>query len=114
MMAVTKSEKCKTIAERWARQYPSHKRSEDKTAVYEQLVGLQGCGTEEQIDSIIGNRSWTRNACTECDKDSQTLIRLGDEPDYDSSTVWICLTCLKVAVKLARATGKQRARMTLS
>lgn len=56
--------------------------------------------TEDRAAEIIGNRSWTRNECDECGKDCDITVQLGQEPDYESSTAQICLTCLQVAQQL--------------
>lgn len=112
MVAITKTDKRKNVAKRWAFQYPSANRPEGKEKIFQQLLELKGRGTDNEIAAIIGNSSWTENKCSECGKDSETLIQLGEKPDYESVTAWICLTCLKTAVRLARVTGKQRAQHT--
>lgn len=56
--------------------------------------------TEDRAAEIIGNRSWTRNECDECGQDCDIVVRLGQEPDYESSTAQICLACLQVAIQL--------------
>jgi len=56
--------------------------------------------TEEHIKKIIGNSTWTRNMCHECENDSEITIQLGQEPYYDSATANICPECLKKALSL--------------
>lgn len=74
--------------------------------VMNRLLALKN-PTEDQITSIIGNSSWTRNECTECKKDVNVVVELGEEPDYESSTAWLCLRCLQKAVSLALEVGKE-------
>ena len=64
---------------------------------------LRNSSTEDEIEKIIGNRSWTRNKCDECQKDQETTVLLGEEPDYESATAQICLECLKKAVALLKS-----------
>lgn len=56
--------------------------------------------TEEHVERIIGNNTWTRNVCDECGNDSEITVQLGEEPDYDSATAKICQECLKKALSL--------------
>jgi hypothetical protein len=55
------------------------------------------------VARLIGvGSSWY--ACNECDsKDERVLIRVGDEPDYDVFTAWLCRGCLHKAVELFEA-----------
>jgi hypothetical protein len=57
--------------------------------------------TEERANEILGNDSWTRNKCDECNKDVYATVQIGQEPDYESATANICLECLNKAVALA-------------
>lgn len=59
--------------------------------------------TREAVDEIIGNTTWTRNLCDSCGHHAKTLIRLGDEPEYDARWQDICLECLEAAVSTLRA-----------
>ena len=34
-----------------------------------------------------------------CDADATSVVRMGDEPDYDSSTVTLCKPCAVKAVE---------------
>lgn len=83
------------VAEMWKHQY-----GESNTKEYQQLCALVS-PTEEQIANIIGNSSWTENECTECRKDFPIVIQIGDDPDYDSDTVWLCTECLQKALRMA-------------
>lgn len=68
---------------------------------YDALIALDlETATEKDISDIIGNESWTRLECDECDKEVETVIMLGQEPDYESSTACICPNCLAKATNL--------------
>jgi len=58
--------------------------------------------TEDDVEAIVGNRTWTRNRCSECGRDCNLVVQLGEEPDYESETAQICLGCLERAVSLAK------------
>lgn len=110
MRVRTKQELCQAIAGRWGCFYlgeseigdPRHK------AVYQKLLGLNGNGTEAQIAEIIGNSLWTKNECFERGKDAQTVVLVGEEPDYDSKFTYLCAQCLKRALRLATSEGAKR------
>lgn len=53
------------------------------------------------------NNAWFLGYCDECEKASNVLIQVGQEPDYDSSTAEICFDCLKKAAELAGFTIAQ-------
>jgi hypothetical protein len=55
----------------------------------------------ERWKEAYGNSSFARNDCTECGNDVDITIEIGEEPDYESNTTWLCLECLQKAVKLA-------------
>src|SRR5690348_10271210 len=48
------------------------------------------------VDEIIGNDSWTGLKCNECgDPDNDAVVQVGEEPDYESATAYLCLTCVE-------------------
>ena len=64
------------------------------------LVALGEGPTPEAVEAVIGNRSWTREKCDECGASVESIVRLGEEPDYESNTARVCLGCLTKAVEL--------------
>lgn len=109
MKLITVSDKCKAIAERWKEQYGDFKDDDlyikkgvlSKRKIYSQLLALHGQGTPEEINEIIGNDSWTAVRCWECNRsDMPVVVELGQEPDYESITTWICKDCLRKAIEL--------------
>jgi hypothetical protein len=97
MELFTRNILARTAAERWRRQYP------DDKARHPKLKALGENPLPDDVDRIIGNKSWTEVAqCNECKRESlPAVVRLGDKPDYDSSTAWVCIDCLRKAVALA-------------
>tara|TARA_R100000365_G_C2747338_1_gene77159 strand:+ start:4411 stop:4752 length:342 start_codon:yes stop_codon:yes gene_type:complete len=75
----------------------------DRMAITEKLLALDlDTITAEQVDGIIGNTSWTKNKCDECDQDCEVLARFGPEPDYDVRWFDVCLSCLTQALEAAK------------
>ena len=63
-----------------------------------------GTATADQIAEIIGNHSWAHPAaCDECGKETWQIVRVGEEPDYESSTAEVCGDCLRAALRLLGA-----------
>lgn len=101
MNTLTKQEKIKSVAKHWKKQYfkngvwgPSKHGFE---AIYNQLKQLGPTATEDEIEAIIGNRTWTQNKCDECDKDSDVVIMLTESSEY---VTYVCLDCLRAAITL--------------
>jgi DNA-directed RNA polymerase subunit M/transcription elongation factor TFIIS len=96
MELITKQDKIRTVLERWKNQYPDSKK--DIAKKLEQTKPK----TEDEVADIIGNRSWTTQHCYECGKDKDIILQLGEEPDYESATTYICAECLQKAVNLIK------------
>ena len=61
------------------------------------------------VDEIIGNESWARLRCDECDDhDVSAVIEVGGEPDYESATVRLCFPCVAKCATLAHNTQGNR------
>lgn len=71
-------------------------------SVFEKLSALDPeKASAADIENIMGNNSWVRpNNCSECGKEGWDCVQLGEEPDSESETAWICKDCLKKALKL--------------
>ena len=61
------------------------------------LLGFFSTIIPDAVNDIIGNQSWTQCSCSECNRDVDAVVQLGQEPDYESSTAWICRDCIKLA-----------------
>lgn len=105
MNVVTKKAKMESVARTYRAQYSGNSILRDGKStddIYNALVALNP-KTEDAIAEIIGNRSWTANHCNECGKDSDALIQIGQDEDYESSTAWICRDCLSKAIAMIDA-----------
>jgi hypothetical protein len=103
---ITKSDLIASTAERYRQRF-CIKRGNDRAGFGLRLSHnehhklLLQATTEDDIEHVIGNRHWTRNQCDECEQDKAITVQFGEEPGYESSTVNVCLDCLKKAVLLA-------------
>ena len=58
------------------------------------VLSLKGA-TEEQINEIIGNSSWTMNKCDSCYEDSDILVSVGNPHGHDGYLNKFCRSCLE-------------------
>jgi len=73
----------------------------EKSKVAEALDALnKETASIQDVEAIIGNGSWTRLTCDECSSEVDAVIRMGQEPDYESSTALLCFSCVKKAAEM--------------
>ena len=98
-MLLTKQHLVNTVDERWKNQYyinSSWKRyGEDKVEKYEQLVNLGSNKNPKDVDKIIGNSSWTRLICHNCNKDVDAVFIFGASEE----SCYVCEDCVNIAVQ---------------
>jgi hypothetical protein len=82
---------------RWAAAYNNWHYDAEKRVKTEKLLALPAGFSAEDVNAIIGNDSWTELKCSECQKNHDVLIQIGDEPDYDARYVELCRDCLSRA-----------------
>lgn len=120
MKLITQRDQIRTVAERWKAQYHERKfdpatnqvadhwsstyKHDSTLSIYQKLAALNGeTATPADIEAIIGNDTWGKLSyrCTECNaKPEDAIIQVGEEPDIDSATVYLCRDC---AAKVADA-----------
>jgi hypothetical protein len=105
MKIINKEDLIKNVSKNWNSQYA--KSSDIDKILISKRLQEENPQTENEISNIIGNKSWTLNICNECNKDSDTTIILGQEPDYDSATSNICLDCINKALRLFNESQKK-------
>lgn len=105
MKKITRQTLANDVAERWHRQYPGDTGYDidgARSGIGGQLVKLGSNPNPDDVERIVRNTSWTTITCGECgEKKPDVIMELGEEPDYESSTAYICVDCLKKALKLA-------------
>jgi len=109
MKLITRQMKANTAARDWFHTYANTSYWKDgrfsvtgltKEETHKKLVELGQSPHPDEVDVIIGNKSWTDCFCNECGKSVEAVVQLGQEPDYDSATANVCMICLKKAVRL--------------
>lgn len=104
MVLITHRELIRKVVERWERQYPPKTAEPDKTKKGDDLRKLNlETATIHDVEKVIGNYSWTRLKCDDCgreDDDLDTVVQVGQEPDYESATALLCKECAKRAFSL--------------
>lgn len=71
--------------------------------------------TAADVAEIIGNSSWaTPRQCGECRVLTWGIVEIGEKPDYDSGTAYLCFNCLQSAIDLlySHELGKTPRRST--
>lgn len=97
MILITREYMAKRALEKYNSQYPvgrnyTHCRF-DVEESRKKLEGIGSSPTPEQIVEIL-NDSWvTPPKCYECESENIPVVMLGEAPDYESCTTWICENC---------------------
>lgn len=101
MKILTRKSLAAEVPARWAARY-SGTTSPNLAAITKKLAELPIPVDPDAVDSIVGNKSWTGiGICGECKKDGPPmLVQIGDEPDYDSHTAYVCLDCIGAAYRM--------------
>ena len=55
--------------------------------------------TKEELELVLGHEI-RPYCCDECDHNGFDIVMMGQEPDYESRTAYLCLSCLKKAINL--------------
>jgi len=104
MKIIKRIELAASAAGRWSDQYgPNFDTfgALDKKAIHENLLALGENPSVVDVNKTIGNTSWTRATCGECQVEGfDEVIMVGEEPDYESSTACLCKSCLQSALRI--------------
>lgn len=55
--------------------------------------------TSDAVNTLIGS-DWTSRICNDCGEYVKEVICVGQEPDYESYTAYLCKDCLSKAYKM--------------
>lgn len=58
--------------------------------VYNSIIQLGDNPNPDEVDKIIGNGSWTRVKCDECQQDQNAAIITGT----DEASIYLCKSCI--------------------
>lgn len=101
MKIITERMLIRNVPKKWRGTYGGGRYGADKLAILGRLDSLDvETATAKDIFKIIGNGSWTEQECDECKRPKRVLVQLGDEPDYESTTLRLCRPCCKKALAL--------------
>jgi hypothetical protein len=105
-LLITRRTRAGTAVDHWRRQYIGEpgsrwQPSQQHADIYARLLALGPDPEPEAVDRAIGNESWTDpGSCDGCKEKAPALVRVGEEPDYESSTAALCRACLREAMSL--------------
>lgn len=64
--------------------------------------------TVRHLDEMLGTDGWCKLTCKICGVwDNIDFLQLGDEPDYESNTVFACRPCVKAIFEAAYPPGNR-------
>jgi hypothetical protein len=105
---ITRKTLAANAAKRWRASYdPAFVLADGEKAgaIHKALLALGPNPAPDAVDAVIGNTSWTTlDDCDGCGKKTAKLVRVGQEPDYDSRTACLCPRCLRAAMAVLGAT----------
>lgn len=95
----------KEAIQRWIERYGvdrTYAMDKRGRSVGKELMNLdQETATADDVAEIIGNNSWAHEEeCGECGKRSWGIVEIGDKPDHESNTAYVCGGCLRSALLL--------------
>lgn len=111
MKLTTQRDLIRIVAKRWRDTYSPFKgelpifsvrngfiAQKSKEQIANELDALdRETATPADVEAIIGNGSWTRLTCDECKNDVDTILTVGQNPDYDDRSTDLCLYCVNKA-----------------
>lgn len=103
---ITKSQVVADVPDNWARQYDARvfRVSEEQKEITSKLRSLPKGFTAEQVDEIVGNKSWTRIFCEECEEEVDAVAEFKSSERF----VHVCEVCIRkagIAIRAARKAG---------
>jgi hypothetical protein len=104
MELMTQRDRIRTIATRWEYAYKggiSVKFGQDKADILDRLKQLDLETVDAKtVNEIIGNNTWTIAECSECKRIVKDVVMVGEQPDYESNTAYLCKKCAERAWSL--------------
>ena len=105
MKRITERDRILSVAEAWDAQYSINikgaipRANAEKLAISKRLHAMNlNKVNASAVDKVIGNDSWTRVMCEECEKDvGQAVVLYGSGSD---SAIEICESCLNLAKRV--------------
>lgn len=102
MYSYSISDVLRSVALRWKYQYFTSKGNRwfdtVKAKSEEIYKDLLSATTKEEVDTIIGNKSWTRLQCNECGSEVDKVVFLEGTHEYGPNA--FCKACIEKALQL--------------
>lgn len=111
MRLITQRDLIRKVAKLWDLQYPPvnyYYSDGSKAIISKALNGLNlETASAQAVNQIIGNDSWTDiPKCSECKtRPNDAVLQVGEEPDYESKTAYLCQECARKAGEVALLPG---------
>jgi hypothetical protein len=91
-------DKLDRVPEVWAFQYRHYPKNTEPMIKLEKLKNLQKPLKKEEIEEIIGNKSWTELVCSHClSRENDILVFLEDTDEYGPPAY--CKKCIQGALE---------------
>ncbi len=110
MTLITQRDRIRAVRKRWNDQYPNAMKGHKPWI--NGLSSAEICGRLDEldletcsrgdVDKAIGVDGWVDTKCDACDENKDTLVRLGEVPDYESRFIDICPECLAQALEFSK------------
>lgn len=104
MKLLNERNQVREVAAKWRSQYGSGSYGADKRvrAVGAELAALDvETASAAEVAEIVGNNVWVRmQTCGECSVETWNIVEIGEVPNYESATAYVCRDCLLAALKL--------------
>ena len=101
MELMTQRDRIRAVVKRWEAVYSggiSGRYGEEKFLILGKLRDLDlETVRPEVVDDIIGNNTWTIANCSDCGRTVPDVVMVGENPDYESNTAYLCRECAKRA-----------------
>lgn len=95
------SEECEVVKEAPNMYLDTYKnQSSHSSATIMPLLQLKEGFTKNDVDSIIGNNSWTEHICDTCEEQKQELVVVREYSRTMHSSIYMCKTCLEKALNI--------------
>ena len=102
MKLITERQQIRDVAKEWEAIYKYYPETSEFTETTEKLKKLNvETATAMDVEAIIGNNSWCcPSTCDECGLDYDVVVKVGENPDYEGTTINLCEGCIKKALAL--------------
>jgi hypothetical protein len=103
MKLITRQSKVKPAIELFFKNYPHYANKYGPFYTPERYNAVKALGDNPTADEVaeVLNFSWVQCICNECNKECESVVQVGQEPDYESSTARLCKECLYKAFDIA-------------